>query len=106
MNYRFDSSGKLICSNCNCPIERSNQDRHSCYWIELENFPIGMLAMIIKGQISSYNLMEKRIALSIWNRVKDKEKPKKTIFIKTFGASNIEIYNNWVRFGDEIFNSL
>lgn len=105
MNYRFNDKNKIVCSNCNCEIDSSFNDRHSCYWIELEKYPIGMVAGILRGAFSRYNDLEKRIASSIWSRVKEKNRPKKIKKIKMFGATNVEIYERWCVLGDEVFNS-
>lgn len=105
MRYSFNQLNQLVCENCNSIISDSSQDRHSFYWIELSRYPIGMLVLTLRGQYSSFNAMEKRIALGIWKKVKEKNKPITEKKIDIINVTNIEVYNTWVEECDLIFNS-
>lgn len=103
MQYRYEGS-QLICSLCDAHVESSHNDRHGCYWIELENSPIGMAALILRGQYGLYNPMEKRIAKAVWERIKIKQQPKSVVNLELFNATNLEVNQLWTKLGDEVFN--
>ncbi len=100
MEYFFKKR-QLYCSRCKAHINVNvGKDRHSCYWADLEERPIGMLALMLSGQFKTYNPLERRIARGIWERAKSKNKPKRLKKIKMFNTTNVKIYENWVRRGD------
>jgi len=91
--------GKQRCKNCGA--EPSSPDRHACYWEELESSPIGHVASVLAGQFTTFDAMEKRVARGIWRRVKQRDAPKSVKHIDLINASNLEVYQAWVKRGDE-----
>lgn len=99
MQYKF-LSNKLICIKCNAHIKDSLNDRHSCFWKELENADLGFAAMILAGQFKSWNKLEQAIAKNIWHNLKIKHFPKKIKHLKILNTTNIEVYSRWTKHGD------
>ncbi len=104
MIYTSDGKGNTICERCNTIINISwHLDRHSCYWLNLEEDAIGMVVMTLDSKFKTYNALEKRIARAIWERVKIRAKPKELKKLTIVGnkTTNVEVYETWVKRGDQ-----
>lgn len=96
MRYTFHN-GKSVCSECG-----AEDVRHSCFWRNLEQEPIGSVALSLAGQFSSWNKFEQRVARGIWERVKLRDKPNASRRIDIINTTTLEVWETWCAYGKRI----